>query len=72
MAKELLGERQVAEILNVSVHTLSNDRFLCRGIPYVKLRKTTRGRGAIRYRAADVYDFIEKNRIVPDERRKNE
>ncbi len=71
MAKELLDERQVAEYLSVSVHTLRNDRFLKRGIPYIKLRKGSRGqRGTIRYRAADVYDFIEKNRIVPDEGRK--
>lgn len=54
----LLDEKQVANLLGLSVQTLRNDRAGRRRIPYVKMGK------AVRYRPEDVQAFIEGNRIL--------
>ena len=54
------GERKVAEILDLGVQTLRNDRHLGRGIPYAK-----KGR-SVRYALDDVIDYMEKNKIRPE------
>ena len=47
-----MTEREVAQFLNRSVRTLRNDRWLGRGIPYVKVGRT------VRYRFADVQAYV--------------
>lgn len=53
---ELLREKEVAQLVGMSVHWLRRKRWEGRGIPYVKLSE---GNGAVRYRRADVVSFIE-------------
>ena len=52
-----LTEKQVAEITKFALSTLRNDRFLGRGIPYMKIGKS------VRYNYADVIDFMESYRV---------
>jgi hypothetical protein len=56
--KKLLDENQVAVMLNVAVQTLRNWRHERRGLPYCKISR------AVRYREADVVEFINNKRIV--------
>lgn len=55
----LLKEKEAAELMKLSVHTLRNDRHLGRGCAYVALGR------AIRYRRSDIDSYIEQSRIVP-------
>lgn len=57
--KQLLTERQVAELLQKSVQSLRNDRSLGRGLAYVKIGRS------IRYRAEDIAEYIESHRFNP-------
>jgi len=57
----LLSERQVAQLLSLSVQTLRNNRCNRKGLPYVKLGRS------IRYRAADVEEHISSRLIEPEE-----
>ena len=50
----LLSEKQTAEIIGCSVHKLRRDRCAGGGIPFVKLND----KGAVRYRAEDIEQFI--------------
>lgn len=52
----LLKEREVAALINMSVHWLRRKRSEGGGIPYEKLGE----RGAVRYREEDVRAFIEE------------
>jgi predicted DNA-binding transcriptional regulator AlpA len=40
--EKFINEKQVAEMTRLSVATLRNDRWLGRGIPYVKLGRSVR------------------------------
>ena len=55
-----VDDKSVARITGRAVQTLRNDRFNGRGLPYTKFGRLCR------YRLSEVYDFLEKNRIVPD------
>ena len=57
---EMLTEIELAEILKKSVQTLRNDRFLGRGVPYIKVGRS------VRYLKTDVEEYIQKNRIIPN------
>ena len=57
---QLLTERQTSEITGIPLATLRNDRFRRQGLPYVKKSKS------IRYRAADIAEFIESHTIRPE------
>lgn len=48
----------VAEMLDITEHSLAQDRYLGIGIPYVKIGKR------VRYRLEDVHAFIEANTVV--------
>jgi hypothetical protein len=55
---QYLNEKQVAEITNRALSTLRNDRFLNRGIPYIKAGKS------VRYDLNDVTNYMESRKIV--------
>lgn len=55
----LLTEKQAAEVLNITVNTLRNNRCAGKGPIYCKKD------GNIRYRFADLLDFIDKSRRRP-------
>ena len=52
-----LNEKQVAEITGFALSTLRNNRFHCRGIPYVKIGKS------VRYRRDEVIAYMERYKI---------
>ena len=54
---EYIDEREVKRITKRALPTLRNDRFNKRGIPYVKLGRS------VRYRLADVLEFMESRKI---------
>lgn len=56
--KLYLNEFEVSYLTGLSVFTLRNDRFLGRGIPYLRI-KTRR----IMYRMVDVVAYMERQRI---------
>jgi phage terminase Nu1 subunit (DNA packaging protein) len=56
-----INEKKVAEITDLSVQTLRNDRHLGKGIPYTK-----RGR-SVRYRVDEVIDFMERRKVQTDD-----
>lgn len=60
--KPFLNEFEVSAITGRAVSTLRNDRFLRRGIPYLKVSKRS-----IRYRTPDVMNFMEARPITFDE-----
>ena len=58
MKKAYLTERDTSQLTDRAVSTLRNDRFLRRGIAYLKI-----GKRSVRYRLQDVLDYMESNRI---------
>lgn len=58
LKKRYISEVEVSFLTGISVFTLRNDRFLRRGIPYLRV-----GARKIMYRMADVISYMEKNRI---------
>jgi phage terminase Nu1 subunit (DNA packaging protein) len=52
-----VNEKKVAEITDIGIQTLRNDRHLGRGLPYIK-----KGR-MVRYSLADVIAFMEQHKI---------
>ncbi|MBF6372971.1 helix-turn-helix domain-containing protein [Nocardia farcinica] len=57
---ELLTAAQTAEYIGVSEDTLAQDRYLGRGLPYVRVGRR------IRYRAGDIAAYLEANVIRAD------
>ncbi|MGZ3578080.1 MAG: helix-turn-helix transcriptional regulator [Syntrophales bacterium] len=64
--QNLLTEKMAAELLNIGVQTLRNDRSKGQGIPYIKMRKQG-NRGSIRYRLCDIQEYLENHMIRPQE-----
>lgn len=60
--KPFLNEIEVSALTGRAVSTLRNDRFLRRGIPYLKV-----SRRSIRYRTQDVLKYMESRPITFDE-----
>ena len=52
-----LTDLEVSKMTGLAVSTLRNDRWLRRGIPYVK-----KGR-SVRYSTNDVFDYMESRKI---------
>ena len=52
-----ITEKEVSEITGRALSTLRNERFLGKGIPYIKIGKS------VRYRLDDVIEFMESRRI---------
>lgn len=59
--EKYLTEKQVAEITNRAISTMRNDRFLNRGIPYIKIGKS------VRYNLQDVISFMESRKIITED-----
>jgi len=57
---QYLTEKQVAEITGFALSTLRNNRFMQRGIPYVKVGKS------VRYKLGDVIEFMDRIFITPE------
>ena len=62
MNKPYLNEIEVAALTGRAVSTLRNERFMRRGLPYLKV-----GGRSIRYKTDDVIAFMEGRRITFDE-----
>lgn len=56
MSKTLLNEKEVAELIGMSVHWLRRMRWAGGGIPYMRMNPLGK-RGAIRYRPEDIESF---------------
>ena len=67
MEKLLITESEASKLLSVSPNTLRTDRDCSRGCGYVKIVKTGKRRGSIRYKMTDIIEYIEKNTIKLDE-----
>jgi predicted DNA-binding transcriptional regulator AlpA len=57
--KKYLNEKEVSAITKRSIHTLRNERFLRKGLPYLKI-----GGRSIRYLEKDVIAYMEGQRIT--------
>jgi hypothetical protein len=57
---ELCTTAQLAKILQATVNSLAQDRYLGRGIPYIKVGRR------VRYRRQDVLDYLKRNSVVPE------
>jgi hypothetical protein len=62
LEKKYLNEKEVAAITGRAVSTLRNERFMRKGIPYLKVSAKS-----IRYLNEDVIKFMEGRRISFDE-----
>ncbi|PKN39056.1 MAG: transcriptional regulator [Deltaproteobacteria bacterium HGW-Deltaproteobacteria-2] len=62
LGKTYLNEKEVAAITGRAVSTLRNERFMRKGLPYLKV-----GGRSIRYKSEDVIAFMEGRRITFDE-----
>lgn len=59
MTSQNIDERQAAQYLGLSVSTLQQWRFRCKGPDYLKFGK------AVRYRVADLEAFAEAHVVRP-------
>jgi hypothetical protein len=57
-----LTEREVSKITGFAVQTLRNDRYMGRGIPYIK-----RGH-SVRYSSTDVFEYMENGKIKTEDK----
>lgn len=62
LKKPYLNEIEVEAITGRSRFTLRNERFLRKGLPYLKV-----GARSIRYKLDDVLSFMERRRIAFDD-----
>ena len=53
-----ITEKEVSEITGRALSTLRNERFLGKGIPYIKIGKS------VRYKFDDVIEYMEERRIM--------
>jgi hypothetical protein len=58
-----VDEKEASRITSISLSTLRNQRYLGKGIPYIKIGR------AVRYSLEDVVAFMESRKIPIDERR---
>ncbi len=59
LKKPYLNEVEAAQLTGRAVSTLRNERFLRRGLPYLRV-----GGRSIRYKLEDVLSFMEGRRIT--------
>ena len=62
LEKTYLNEKEVAAITGRAISTLRNERFMRKGLPYLKV-----GRRSIRYKTQDVISYMESRRITFEE-----
>ena len=58
---QFLSEAEVAKILSISRASLQQNRWLNRGIPFLKVGRS------VRYAVTDLQAFIEANRVATEE-----
>lgn len=56
---EVATPKQIADYVGSTVQALAQDRYLGRGLPYVRYG------GRIRYLRQDVQDYLAANRVTP-------
>jgi hypothetical protein len=59
--EKYLDEKLISQITGRALSSLRNDRFLRRGIPYIKLGRS------VRYSYRDVVNFMEVRKIITEE-----
>lgn len=57
--RRFFTEKQVAELLRISIKKLQSDRQLNRGLPFYRIDR------CIRYAEIDLNEFLSDNRITP-------
>ena len=57
---QVVNEHKAAQLMDKSVQTLRNERFLKKGCPYLKLGKS------VRYLISDIKNYLTQNRIDPE------
>ena len=62
LEKKYLNEKEVSEITGRAISTIRNERFIRKGLPYLKI-----GGRSIRYKTEDVIAYMEGRRITFDE-----
>jgi len=62
LEKKYLNEKEVSAITGRAISTIRNERFMRKGLPYLKV-----GGRSIRYKAEDVVAYMEGRRITFDE-----
>lgn len=62
LEKPYLNEKEVAEVTGRALSTIRNDRFMRKGLPYLKI-----GARSIRYKTEDVISYMEGRRITFNE-----
>jgi hypothetical protein len=58
---QALNEHEAASMLCLAVQTLRNARHLRMGCPYIKIGRS------VRYLLSDVEEYLQKNRIDPEQ-----
>jgi predicted DNA-binding transcriptional regulator AlpA len=61
LEKKYLNEKEVSAITGRAISTIRNERFMRKGLPYLKV-----GGRSIRYKAEDVVAYMEGRRITFD------
>jgi hypothetical protein len=57
--RELLKERETAQLLKRSIHTLRRDRFEGKGLPYIKVG------GQVRYPVSRIEQYLDAHTVEP-------
>ena len=58
--QKFVDEKVVSQLTGRAVQTLRNDRFVGKGIPYIKLARQ------VRYDLKDIYNYMESRKIRPE------
>lgn len=61
MDSKFLNERQVSEMTSIPLQTLRNNRFMRKGMSYVKIGRS------IRYEVSDIVDFMQSHKIQTED-----
>jgi hypothetical protein len=62
LEKTYLNEKEVAQVIGRAISTLRNERFLRKGLPYLRV-----GARSIRYKSKDVIAYMEGRRVSFEE-----
>ena len=55
--REILNEKEVSQDYRFSLSKLRNDRWLGKGLPYIKVSRS------IYYRRSDIEEYLEKHKV---------
>ncbi len=54
---QYLNEKQVSEMTGRALSTLRNERFIGKGMPYIKIGKS------VRYKLTDIIEFMDSRKV---------